>query len=108
VKTKTPLAWNLKWEPAGDNGVRVRLLRESRTLEGPVGQTLFRRASTGRIRFLDKKPRFYDWSNLQIVGTHQGLAIIRGLHTEHVAMCPRFRNRIVGGLGKVRFARLVA
>jgi len=118
MKKKAPLARTLRWAQARDiftreDCVRFTLAVNWRLLNKDVGAALKRRGDEGRVTFLDKVPEQIAY-HLLAVGTPNGILVtyFDGSRyspvSEFVWMCPTYRNRIVGGVGKVRWAKVKA
>ena len=106
AKKKSGLTRNLRLARALDrDGVVAHMGREERTLTGEVGLRLMWRMP-GSIQFLDRRPRGSEWISLMCIGVYGGVVVSYGLVTEFVPMCSAYRNRLTGGVGKVRWARL--
>lgn len=95
-------------------GVRFSLYRDARPVSGAVGKVIRERFSKGKAVFLDKKPPDWSADRILVLGVPGGVVLsyypgYAGYPvTEFRAMCSTFRGRLVGGIGKTRWARLKA
>lgn len=119
-KKTTPLARTLRWarrRPFLENYDVARFyLRapylDSRDIEGKVGETLLAMGDAGKATFLDKPPVDIR-GHLMVLGYQHG--VIVHYFKEYavswswtVRMCARYRNKLVGGAGKMRWAKVKA
>lgn len=112
-KPKSRLARNLPfmYDCADIPAARISLGYERRILSGPVGTYLLRQADVGTITFLDKTPARTP-GHLFVLGIPGGVLVVAhgaddgDAHAEIVRMCSRYRDKIVGGIGKLRWAKV--
>lgn len=120
MRKPTRMARNIAWTTGREfnwrtgthsDAARFSLRWEWRKLDGAVGKRLLELGAAGKITFLDKTPR-NTGSHVLVVGITGGLLVIyhdhiKGVaHSEVVSMCDRFRAKIVGGVGRVRWAKV--
>jgi len=120
VKKKVPLARTLRWEARTPFMEIDRVARfwvrapylECKDVRGKVAEQILALGGAGRATFLDKPP-VDPTGYLMVVGYQNGVVIhyfTNGgfAYTHTMRMCAPFRNRLVGGAGKVRWAKVKA
>lgn len=120
AKKKSVLVRNVRWKktkpfleevPVPYFELRAPHLA-SRFVRGEVGKSILAMGDQGRVIFLDKPPR--DWRrHIMVVGYPGGVVIhyftaFSNSHSYVLPMCSTFRNRLVGGCNKVRWAKVKA
>lgn len=119
MKKKKPLARTLRFireygaTAFYEDRPQFSIGHQTRTLKGPVGARLNKLSLSGEGKavFLDKEPGSTS-GHFMVVGTPYGLTATYFVGSygdnpsEHVQMCSQVRDRIVGGVGKVRWAKL--
>ena len=82
-----------------------------RSMTGAVGKKLRQLGAQGKITFLDKTP-WHTGDHLLVIGITGGLLVVyhdhdAGVaHSEIVRMCSDYREKIVGKVGAIRWAKV--
>lgn len=122
---KKRLARNIRLSPpatdyySGTVGPSAHLcvgVTQSRQLTGAIGALIGRLAPEGgTLTMLNAPPKGAAWrypNDIMVIGHPGGVQLVRAAgmrpEAEFVSMCSTYRDRLVGGVGKVRWARVKA